>query len=180
MPTITFVTGNEGKLRELQALAPKSLDFKAIAIDLPEIQSLDSREIVADKLRRAYEIVGGPVIVEDVSAGLDSLNGLPGPFYKFFEQKLGRDALYKLAGQENIAVTIACCAGYYGGVDMVFGEGVLRGKVVSPRGANGFGFDPVIVPEGESRTLAEMSPEEKNSLSHRHKALEALLSQLKA
>jgi len=49
---------------------------------------------------------------------------------------------------------------------------------VEPRGKNGFGFDPVVVPEGETRTMAEMSAEEKNALSHRGKAFRALLEQL--
>jgi inosine/xanthosine triphosphate pyrophosphatase family protein len=67
-------------------LADGQLEFEMHALDLTEIQSLDSREIVEDKLKRAYELLKTPLIVEDVACGLDSLKGLPGPFFKFFEK----------------------------------------------------------------------------------------------
>lgn len=88
MPTITLVTGNPNKLRELQLIAPASMKFASRSVNLTEIQSLDMREIVEDKVKRAYDIIKAPVIVEDVSAGLDDLAGLPGPFYKFFRDEL--------------------------------------------------------------------------------------------
>src|SRR5438045_2313399 len=97
MKTITLVTGNPGKLRELQALLPTYFAFEAHALDLPEIQSLDPQEIVTDKLQRAYEVIKAPVIVEDVSAGVDELRGLPGPFFKFFEKALGKEALLRIS-----------------------------------------------------------------------------------
>jgi non-canonical purine NTP pyrophosphatase (RdgB/HAM1 family) len=180
MATITLVTGNAGKLRELTALAPTELDIIMKALDLAEIQSLSPREIVEDKLQRAYAIVQGPVIVEDVAAGLDSLGGLPGPFFKFFEKILGQEALLKLAHVPNERATITCVAGYYDGDSVLFGEGVIHGIVVPMRGSNGFGFDPVIVPDGHSRTMAEMSVDEKNTISHRAQAFKALLAQLPA
>lgn len=149
---------------------------------MDEIQSLDVREIVEHKLREAYRQVGKPVIVEDVSAGLASLNGLPGPFMKFFEQQLGRDALYQIQKVPNDMVTIRCIAGYFDGQRMLFGEGIVRGHITAPRGDNGFGFDSVVVPDnqpsGQQRTYAEMSTEEKNAISHRGQALRNLLAQL--
>lgn len=178
MDQITLVTGNPNKLRELQALAPKDLHISSKSIDLPEIQSLEVREIIEDKVKRAFEHVGGPVVVEDVSAGLDDLGGLPGPFYKFFREKLGDEILVTLARVSSPKITVRCMAAYYDGERLLIGEGVLQGMVVERRGENGFGFDPFIVPLGETRTIAEMTPEEKNTISHRGKALRALLDQL--
>lgn len=180
MPSITIVTGNPGKLREYESLLPKGskLSFAIHKLDLPEIQSLDSEAIVRDKLLRAFDILQSPVIVEDVSAGLDSMGGLPGPFFKFFEEKLGCSALLYLTKQPNETVTITCTIGYYDGTARLFSRGELHGKVVEPRGKNGFGFDPVVIPEGETRTMAEMTPEEKNTISHRSKAVSSLLKQL--
>ncbi len=179
---ITIVTGNLNKLRELSALAPNDLELTNQALELDEIQSLDLRKIVEDKLRRAYEQVGSAVIVEDVSAGLESLNGLPGPFIKFFEQQLGRGALYKLSKQPDDRVTIRCIAGYFDGAKMVFAEGVVHGTITAPRGENGFGFDCVVVPDGqlsdERRTVAEMTADEKNAISHRGQAFKSLFQQL--
>ena len=175
---ITLVTGNPNKLKELKVLAPKDMEFEAREIDLPEIQSLDLRAIVEDKVKKAYAIVKSPVIVEDVSAGLDDLADLPGPFYKFLRERLGDIILVKLAAIASDKVTIRCLAAYYDGQQMLFGEGVLVGKVVEPRGENGFGFDPVVVPTGGDRTMAQMQPEEKNKISHRSQAFKKLLEQL--
>jgi inosine triphosphate pyrophosphatase len=182
LPTIVFVTGNPNKLQELEAIAPPELQFDAEKIDLDEIQDLDVRRIVEHKLRQAYATVKRPVIVEDVSAELVSLNGLPGPFIKFFEKQLGRGALYTLSKVTDDAVTIRCVAGYFDGIRMLFGEGIVEGTITAPRGENGFGFDCVVVPnnqpDGRNRTVAEMSTEEKNAVSHRAQALTNLLAQI--
>ena len=178
MQSITLVTGNPNKLRELQALAPPEMDIVSRSIDLPEIQSMDVREVVTDKVRRAYAAVGGPVIVEDVSTGLDELHGLPGPFFKFFEKALGKRTLPILSSGPNPTATIRCIAAYYDGENMLFGEGVIRGHVVEPRGTNGFGFDYTVIPNGQSRTMAEMTLDEKNAISHRGSAYRTLLAQI--
>jgi inosine triphosphate pyrophosphatase len=178
MKKITIVTGNPGKVRELQAMAMGKLDFSMHDLDIPEIQSLNLHEIVEDKLKRAYEQIKGPVIVDDVSAGLNDLKGLPGPFIKFFNRLLGGDSLLKLAGREGAAVEITCIAAYYDGKKMLLGEGTIKGKVVKPRGENGFGFDVVVVPNGQSKTMAEMTEEEKMQISHRGKAFRDLLHKL--
>ena len=180
MQNITLVTGNKGKLKEYESLLPKNIPitFTTREVDINEIQSLDLEVIVRDKLERAFNMIHAPVIVEDVAAGLTSLNGLPGPFIKFFEEKLGKSALFTLAKQPDEPVIITCITGYYDGERMVVGVGELHGKVVAPRGYNGFGFDSVIVPDGETQTMAEMSTEKKNTISHRGKAIRALLEQL--
>jgi len=176
-----LVTGNLNKLKELKAMAPANLELSSREVDLTEIQSLDLHEIVEDKVKRAYEIVQSPVIVEDVSAGLDDLGGLPGPFYKFFREKLSDTILLQLSSlAKSNKVTIQCLAAYYDGENLLFGHGVLRGTTVEPRGQNGFGFDPVVVPDGQKRTIAEMSAEEKNQISHRGQAFRSLLAQLEA
>lgn len=180
MEKITLVTGNPNKLKEYQALLPEhsAFEFTSHSLDIPEIQSLNLEEIVRNKLLHAYESLKTPVVVEDISAELQSLEGLPGPFIKFFEQKLGADALYKLSKQDADPVTIKCTIGYYDGQEFVFGEGILNGKIVKPAGDNGFGFDMVIIPNGESRTVAQMDIQEKNKISHRYLALQSLIGQL--
>jgi inosine triphosphate pyrophosphatase len=177
MQQIFLVTGNSNKLREWQQIIPSTIDLQSVDVDLIEIQSDNPEEIVADKARRAYEQVGKPVIVEDVDAGLEILGGLPGPFIKFFNKRLGKDALYKLAGREGEKATVACTAGYYDGSKMIIVRGEVSGTVVAPRG-DSFGFDIVFVPDGETQTFAEMEPEKKNSLSHRRRAIELLIEKL--
>ncbi len=175
---ITLVTGNPNKLKELEAIAPDYLQFDSHAIDLPEIQSLDPREVVTDKVQRAYEAVQEPVIVEDVSIGFDDFADLPGPFYKFFREKIGDEVLLKLAKIGGDRTTIRCDAAYFDGHEMKFGEGIIHGTIVNKRGGNGFGFDPYVVPDGQIKTMAEMSAEEKHAISHRGRAFRNLLEQL--
>lgn len=177
MATITFITGNPDKLRELRDIFPRHLELTHKKLDIDEIQTLDLHEIISHKLRQAYSVIGKPVIVEDVSAGLESLDGLPGPFIKFFNQKLGGDALYKI-GAPNDRAVITCTMGYYDGDQEIVVDGVVTGTVVSPRGSSGFGFDIVIQPDGYTQTFAEMDPAIKNEISHRGRAAQAMAEAL--
>jgi non-canonical purine NTP pyrophosphatase (RdgB/HAM1 family) len=179
MAQITVVTGNPDKLKEIQLIAGNNIKLVSKPIDLIEIQSMDLKEIVENKVKAAYEAVGGPVIVEDVSAGLDGLEGLPGTFYKYFRQRLSETVLLKLvpvAGSNK--VTIQCLAAYYDGHKIIYGLGVVKGTVVEPRGKNGFGFDPVIVPNGSKSTLGEMLPDQKIEYDHRGQAFRKLFAKL--
>lgn len=180
MKEITLVTGNPGKLHELQAIAPTNMHFSVKDVDLDEIQvaPADHQRLVEDKVKKAFELVKGPVIVEDVSVGFDGYDDLPGPSYKFFRGARGDATLLDFAKIGGDKVTIRCIAGYYAGKQIVYGEGEIHGTVVEARGQNGFGFDPYIVPEGETRTMAEMTMEEKNSFSHRGQAFRSLLEQI--
>jgi non-canonical purine NTP pyrophosphatase (RdgB/HAM1 family) len=177
--SIIIATGNPNKLKEILAIAPDNLQITSQSIDLDEIQTLDLQAIVSHKLKQAYKEIKRPVIVEDVSAELESLGGLPGPFVKFFVQKMGSGALYDLSlAGKSTAVNIRCLAGYFDGSTMLFGEGVVHATVVTPRGENGFGFDASVVPNGETCTVAEMSAEEKNQISHRAQAMRSLFTEI--
>jgi non-canonical purine NTP pyrophosphatase (RdgB/HAM1 family) len=178
MATITIVTGNPHKLKELLAIFPASLDFTSQALDLVEIQSLDLHEIVSHKLREAYEQVKGPVIVEDISAELEKLNGLPGPFVKFFNERMGTDALYKLG--DGSRVRIVCTMGYYDGTTEHIVDGVIEGTVVAPRPGGGFGFALVVVPDGYDQTMSQLSDEVRNTISHRAQAANKMAKYLQS
>lgn len=174
MVPFTLVTGNTHKLTEFKRLLPADYPFKHQALDLDEIQSFDPKVITADKARRAYALIKAPVVVEDVSAGLDGLNGLPGPFIKFFEIQLGESALFKLAGTDTKA-TITCTIAYYDGKKMLLCQGIVGGSVVPTRQGSGYGFDSVFMPAGQSKTFSQMTPEAKDAISHRGKAVQNLL-----
>ena len=173
----TLVTGNPGKLAEFKRLLPKEITFDHHELDLEEIQSLDNNEIVTAKVKAAYAVLHCPVIVEDVMAGLDELGGLPGPFIKFFEKQMGYDALYKLRGQT--AATVVCTIGYYDGANLLLASGTVHGQTVAQRGEFGFGFDACFMPDGHTKTFAEMPPQEKDAVSHRSIAVADLMSQFK-
>lgn len=175
---VTLVTSNRGKLVEWQRLFPAEFKLDSADIDLPEIQSMDLIEIIEDKARRAYELVGSPVLVEDVSAGLVKLAGLPGPFIKYFEVHMGKDALFQLADREGDAAIVTCTVAYYDGESMVTAKGITEGTVVPSRGDNGFGFDAVFMPNSSTKTYGEMNAQEKDAVSHRSKAIIKLTQML--
>jgi len=176
MNPITLVTGNPHKLAELSKVFPPGIELRSIKLDLDEIQTLDLHTIVRHKLHQAFEVVGRPVVIEDVSAELDALNGLPGPFIKFFEERLGRGALFKLAGETR--VKIICSMGYYDGKQEYIVDGVLEGRIVAPRDGEGFGFDFVLIPDGYDKTMSELGINIKNTISHRYKAATLLSERL--
>ena len=173
------MTGNAHKLEEWRRLLPADITIDSLDIDLPEIQSIDPEEIVADKVKRAYEHTGKPVVVEDVSAGLEKLGGLPGPFVKFFIKQLGGNALYTLAGREGENATVSCSIAYYDGKDLLTVRADVYGKVVHMRGDHGFGFDGTFVPDGYEVTYAEMNDSQKDNVSHRAKAVQLFVEALR-
>lgn len=93
MQKLTFITGNAGKAKYLSDYFHFPVDHRKL--DLHEIQSLDLKEVVEDKARRAYEIVKSPVLVEDVSLTFSALNSLPGPLIKWFKESHSSDGMGK-------------------------------------------------------------------------------------
>jgi len=178
MHVITLVTGNAGKLKEWQRLFPADFELESADVDLDEIQSLDMETIILDKAKRAYEQIGKPVLVEDISAGLDNLGGLPGPFIKYFEIRLGMDALFQLAKHEGDPATVKCAIGYYDGKNSITTHSEVKGSVVSSRGDGGFGFDKVFVRSVQTKTYGQMTPNEKDAISHRALAIKQLVKKL--
>ncbi|MBM3270053.1 MAG: non-canonical purine NTP pyrophosphatase [Candidatus Sericytochromatia bacterium] len=169
--TLYFVTTSAGKFAEAERLIP---GLRQLAADLPEIQEFDAAAIIRAKLDAARRGHEGEFIVEDTSLYLDALNGLPGPFIKWFLARLGPQGIYDLA--EKLGDTRASartCVGYAdpGGVTRFF-EGTVTGHVVAPRGERGFGWDPLFVPHGSDLTFAQMDPAEKQRFSMRRLALE--------
>lgn len=159
---------------------PNTYSIDSIDLDLEEIQSLDLEEIITHKAIRAYEVAKKPIIVEDISAGLESLNGLPGPFIKFFIKSLGENALKQISQVNNEKATITCVIAYYDGKDMIVITESVNGIIVSARGDNGFGFDKCFIPNGETKTYSEMTHEEKDQVSHRSKAIKSFISKIES
>jgi inosine triphosphate pyrophosphatase len=91
--TLTFVTGNKNKLAEVQAILQGVVQVNSVKIDLPELQG-EPKDISIEKCRMAAKQVKGPVIVEDTCLCFNALNGLPGPYIKWFLDKLGHDGVY--------------------------------------------------------------------------------------
>ncbi|OGZ08606.1 MAG: hypothetical protein A3D65_04985 [Candidatus Lloydbacteria bacterium RIFCSPHIGHO2_02_FULL_50_13] len=146
-------------------------------LDLPEIQSLDLREVVDDKARRAYELVGSPVLVEDVSVTFHALKRLPGPLIKWFLETLGNQGLCELLdGYDDRGARAEVMFAYCDGGEVKVFHGSVEGTIAKhPRGETNFGWDPVFIPDGHTeKTWAEMTGDEKHATSMRRIALEKL------
>jgi inosine triphosphate pyrophosphatase len=140
---IIFITGNKDKFEEAKAVIP---DLIQEDIDLPEIQNIDSRKVIEEKLKEAKKKVKGNIIVEDVSLSLDALNGLPGPLIKWFLKTIGNVGLVKIARSfDNFNATVKVTIGLLeeSGDESYF-EGEAKGKIVESRGKNGFAWDPIL------------------------------------
>jgi inosine triphosphate pyrophosphatase len=165
-----FITGNIDKFKEICSNIPS---IKQLDIDLPEIQETDAYEIIKEKLRASFAYKQDEFIVEDTSLYCECLNGLPGPLIKWFLKSLGTEGLFRIVqtlGNTNaIAKSIIGYARNYD--EIYFFEGILEGKLVAPRGINGFGWDSIFVPDGNIKTFAEMDENEKNNISMRRVAL---------
>jgi inosine triphosphate pyrophosphatase len=187
LPTLTFVTGNKKKLEEVKHILSSNsnkLPFEITneKIDLPELQGDDPVEIAKEKCKLAAEQVKGACFTEDTSLCFYALNGLPGPYIKWFLEKCGHDGLNKmLVGfNDNSAYAQTVFAFTIGpGHPVEVFDGRTEGEIVPPRGSLDFGWDPVFEPlEGNGKTYAEMSKDEKNAISHRSRSLAKLSAYL--
>lgn len=188
--TITLITGSADKMKEfvdlfgqtsikvsviLHMLLFHSINswssFKIVAkkIDLPEYQG-EPDDISKLKCKAAAEIIGGPVIVDDTCLCFHALGGLPGPYIKWFLEKIGPDGLNKLLhAWDDKSATAVCTIAYCDGPnhDVLLFKGEAQGKIVEPRGLNGFGWDLCFQPNGYDKTYAELGDQIKNRISHR-------------
>ena len=130
------------------------------------------------KCLAAFAAVKSPVIVEDTCLGFDALGGMPGPYIKWFLEKIGPQGLRRmLDGFEDHGAEALCTFAYHDGIEgssVLLFRGATKGTIVEPRGPTTFGWDPVFQPQGFELTYAEMEKAVKNTISHRFKALDAL------
>ena len=166
-----FASHNLDKLREAQEIL--GVPVKAAGFEVDEIQSLDPVEVAVKKVRSYYEKLKKPIFAEDVSVSIKSLKGLPGPYIDAFMKTLGNEGIVEIMnGKKDRNVTVQATVVYVSekGKEAIFigkVEGIISEK---PKG-EGFGWDPIFIPKGETRTFGQMTMEEKNKYSMRAKAL---------
>jgi XTP/dITP diphosphohydrolase len=172
---LSFVTTNPGKLREARAiLAPFGVRIRPQVRKLPEPQADTLREVVRAKLaalpsRKGYQMV------EDSGLFLTGLGGFPGVYSSYIYRTWSFDPILELLESRSREAVFRTVAGLRWGPHTRLFEGACPGRIAPrPRGAKGFGFDPIFVPEGSPRTFGEMSLGEKWKISHRGRALQAV------
>ncbi len=159
MKQCTFISGNLDKVRYLEIYCGFAIPY--MNIDLDEVQSLDLLYVTKKKAEAAFAIVQSPVLVEDVAFECAGWGGLPGTFIKFFMKGMGIEGFCAALPETNRSVVARCVYDYYDGIEHTHFEGSMKGEVPRmPRGAAGYGWDRMFIPDGETVTRAEMSEED--------------------
>jgi XTP/dITP diphosphohydrolase len=186
---VVLATRNKHKVKELRRiLAPYDIDLLSLS-DFPDVPDVaETGETFADnatlKAAAVARLTGLTAVADDSGLEVDALNGMPGILSARWSGKHSDDAanldlvLAQIAEvpdeRRGAAFVCAAVAAAPSGRTVVVEER-LRGSLIRERrGSNGFGYDPVFVPQGERRTTAEMSAEEKDAISHRGQAFRAL------
>ncbi|MBL7497273.1 non-canonical purine NTP pyrophosphatase [Frankia sp. CNm7] len=170
----SLITGNEGKAAEYATLL--GIDVRAVKEDLIEIQSLDVVAVVERKVADAYAKLGVPVLVDDTGLAVNAWNGLPGALVAWFLGSVGTQGILDMAaGLTDRAATVTTALGYADANGIRIFTGTVQGTLATERrGTNGFSYDEIFVPAGGDLTFAEMPTEQKNLVSHRRLAVDAL------
>ncbi|MDE1828056.1 MAG: non-canonical purine NTP pyrophosphatase [Candidatus Micrarchaeota archaeon] len=167
-----FVTSNKNKLREAEQILGRKIVNSPM--DIPEIQSIQVRDIVVDKAMRAYSKLKKPVLVEDGGLYIKSLGGFPGALVKWLSV-IGYPAICAMVQdnkREAYAEVYLCL---YDGKKPITFQGRTYGTISKkPSGTSSFGWDVIFIPRGQKQTYAEMNVKLKNKISQRGKAFRKL------
>jgi XTP/dITP diphosphohydrolase len=183
---IILATRNKDKLREIKALL-KEFSVEVFSLDsfkgVPEVIE-DGKTLEDNAIKKAVQIskfLKKFAVADDSGLEVEYLNGDPGVYSARFSgkgatYKSNNEKLLRLLKDVPLAGRKACFKCVIAAADKgkVIGavEGICRGKICfEPKGDNGFGYDPIFIPDGYKKTFAEMSPALKNKISHRSKAL---------
>lgn len=188
--TLVIATHNEGKVKEISALlAPYIGDFVsagALGLVEPEEDGESFSENAAIKARAAAAESGRPALADDSGFCVNALGGAPGIYSarwagpeKDFGKAMARvnDAL---EGYEDRSCYFICvlALAHPDGTVRTF-EGRIDGQMLwPPRGEQGFGYDPIFLPNGHDKSFGEMAPAEKQAISHRRRAFDAMIATL--
>lgn len=185
LPKLFFGTGNPKKLKEINEILGSRYEIVSFR-DLPEkIEVVEDRpDLVGNAVKKAkehYDVVGMPCFADDTGLEVEALDGRPGVYSARYAgldgdaEKNMAKLLGEMEGKTNRKARFVTVIAYWDGETLSTFEGVLEGRIgEEKRGTNGFGYDPVFHPEGDARTLAEYSSEEKNAISHRARAVAQL------
>ena len=200
MTRVLVASRNRKKLAELNrvleaagvtGLTLLSLDDVPAFDEAPETGATFEENALA-KARDAFAATGVPAVADDSGLTVDALNGMPGVLSARWSGRHGDDAantalllgqLADIPDERRGAAFVSACALVTGPADSdsLVVRGEWAGSIVrAPRGAGGFGYDPVFLPAGSAVTAAELSPADKDAVSHRGLALAALVPALRA
>ncbi len=178
MGVLTLLTHNRGKLAEANRIARK-YEVELVSakfIEKFEIQSESLEEVSGFAAKTAYEKLRKPLLVDDTGMFVRALGGFPGVYTAHTQYTIGNSGILKLMeGKKDRSAYSACALSFFDGRTFKCFVGRMNGSILkAEKGSGGFGFDPIFSPAGYSgRSLAELSVDDKNKVSHRGKAFDA-------
>lgn len=190
---IIFASQNQNKIREISALLPSHIllsgldasEYPVFNEELPEIgDTLEANAL--QKARFVFELTGQPCFADDTGLEIYCLDGRPGVYSARYagEAKNADDNIAKILSEmkdcSDRSARFRTVIAFIDGKDEHLFEGIVEGKITGEkRGTKGFGYDPVFMADGFSKTFAEMELDEKNTISHRARALVKLVNFLR-
>lgn len=191
---IVFATNNKNKLSEIKEILGSNFEVLSLSdinchVDIPETGTT-LEENACIKAEYIYKNYGLSVFADDTGLEVEALDGAPGVYSARYAGGEGHDSeanmqklLHELEGKENRKAQFRTAIAYIPaetGQPIIF-EGVCKGEIIKEkRGASGFGYDPIFMPEGHDMTFAELGHEIKNKISHRAIAVEKFAGYLKS
>jgi len=176
---VIFASRNKGKIKEVSEILGSKFEITS----LPDIKGIDEIEETGStfeenafiKAKTVYKITGLPVIADDSGLEVQQLGGAPGVYSARYAGEKANDIennnkLLEELKKHSVPhhAQFVCSAVFYDGKNEFSAKGAIKGTILdAPRGANGFGYDPLFMPDNYSITTAEMLPAEKNKISHR-------------
>jgi XTP/dITP diphosphohydrolase len=186
MKSLIFATSNAHKISELRAILPnvviKGLSDIGITEDIPET-GLTLEENAYIKAKYLYDLTGEASFSEDTGLEVVALDGAPGVHTARYagEHRDPNDnmakLLHELAGDTNRTAQFRTVIAMVDDGNVKYFEGIVRGRIALEKSGNeGFGYDPIFIPDGYDRTFADLSSDIKNQISHRARAVAELIA----
>jgi len=175
---LILVTQNEYKLKELTPLFKEyGVELATTTIPKLEIRSNDVERVALEAAKIGFSEAKQPVVLDDTGLYIDALEGFPMSYAHFVLKTIGKAGILKLMkGIKDRKARFVTAVGFSDGETLATFKGVMEGSIAEKEeGQEGFGYDPIFIPEGELITYAQLSFEEKVKISHRTKAFRAFL-----
>ncbi len=173
------MTQNQHKLTELRPLFERfDVSFETTSLEKFEIRADDVEAVAHEAAITAYDALKRPVVLDDTGLFVDALNGFPGTYSAYVLKAIGNTGILRLMNNiDERTAKFVTAVGYADGDTIQTFVGVMPGNIARvPAGETGFGYDPIFVPQGETRTYAQLSLSEKVNISHRTKAFRKFLN----
>ena len=176
---LVLVTQNQHKLTELKPLFERfNVSFETTSVEKFEIRADNVEAVAREAAITAYDVLKRPVVLDDTGLFIDALNGFPGTYSGYVLKAIGNIGILRLMNNiDERTAKFVTAVGYTDGDAIQTYVGVMHGDIArTPAGEEGFGYDPIFVPQGETRTYAQLSLSEKVNISHRTKAFRKFLN----